>query len=174
MKQSGVTLVETMATLAISSILLGMAVPGYGFLLNNIRLSGLTNDLVSVLNLARSEAVKRGIRVTVCKSANSTAPNPSCSQSGAWQQGWILFVDSGLPGQLDGGDHVLRSHEPSPLAAISSPYNFKDFISYMPTGVSQGGTGFSANGTLCVSLKGEYRKVILNNTGRIRLERKVC
>ena len=59
-----------MITLAIAVILLTIGVPSFNTAIKNNRLTTATNDLVAVLNLARSEAVTRGLRVTVCKSAD--------------------------------------------------------------------------------------------------------
>lgn len=89
-KQSGFTLVELMITLAIAAILLTIGVPSFNTLMQNSRLTTSTNDLIGALNLARSEAVTRELRVTVCKSADQATCNTSVT---GWQQGWIVFTD---------------------------------------------------------------------------------
>ena len=172
MKQRGVTLVELLTTLAVSSILLGIAVPGYGLLINSIRLSGLTNDLVSALNLARSEAIKRGVRVTLCKSANPMAAEPVCQTSGFWQDGWIAFVDRNAVGKRDGDDRLLMVWQGSDHASITAS-NFSTFVSYMPDGRSRGPSHL-ATGSLNICLGGNRRRIILNSTGRIRLQKEFC
>ena len=103
MKQhSGFTLVELMITLALVAILATIGVPNFmNFIVNN-RLAAQTNELVSALNLARSEAIKRNTRVTVCRSNNGTG----CG--GTWNNGWIVFVDGGTGASVDAGDEVLR------------------------------------------------------------------
>ena len=91
----GFTLVELMVTLVIAAILLTAGVPSFTTLIKNNRLTTSTNELVGALTLARSEAVKRGLRVTVCKSADQA----SCDTSGTgWQQGWIVFTDENNSG----------------------------------------------------------------------------
>lgn len=172
MRQSGITLVETLTTLAVLSILLGIGMPGYGFLANSVRLTGLTNDLVSSLNMARSEAIKRGIRVTVCKSSRPLDNAPVCSPDGTWQQGWLVFVDRGLAGERDGTDLLLQVQDGTEKASISAT-NFSDFVSYMPTGSSRGPNNLS-NGTLTICLEGKQRKLVINNTGRIKLVAGQC
>ncbi len=65
--KNGFTLVELMVTLSIAAILLTMAVPNFIIFLQNSRLASQSNDLATILNYARSEAVKGAQRVTVCQ-----------------------------------------------------------------------------------------------------------
>lgn len=100
---TGFTLVELMITLVLVGILATIGVPSFMNLIANNRLTVQTNELVSSLNLARSESIKRNSRVTVCRSANGTA----CG--GTWNNGWIVFVDGGTAGSVDvGTDEILR------------------------------------------------------------------
>ena len=74
-----------------------------GFIQAN-RLTAQTNDLVTVLNYARSEAIKRGVRVTLCSSNNGT----SCLGSTTWDTGWIAFIDTNGDG-LVGGEQIMQA-----------------------------------------------------------------
>ena len=65
----GFTLVELMVTVVIVAIVLGLAAPSFQDMLRQNRAVSLVNELAASINLARSEAIKRGTRVTVCKSA---------------------------------------------------------------------------------------------------------
>lgn len=172
MQQRGITLVEMLTTIAVLGILLGIGMPGYGFLANSVRLTGLTNDLVSSLNLARSEAIKRGVWVTVCKSGNPLDTAPACSPDGNWQQGWLVFVDRGLAGEREETDPLLQVKDGSEKASITAT-NFSDFVSYLPSGSSRGPNNLP-NGTLTLCLEGKQRKLVINNTGRIKLVTGQC
>lgn len=97
MGRRGFTLVELLIVLGVGSILLAIAVPGYGFLMNTSRLAAVTNDLVTALQLARSEAVKRGMRVTVCKTGDAGTVPSACDATANWHEGWLVFVDDGTP-----------------------------------------------------------------------------
>src|SRR5512135_3440893 len=108
MGQRGFTLVELLVVLAVGSILLAIAIPGYAFLVNASRLAAVTNDLVAALQLARSEAVKQGTRVTVCKTSNPIAAQASCDSTANWHEGWLVFSDGGARGVIDSGDILLR------------------------------------------------------------------
>jgi type IV fimbrial biogenesis protein FimT len=89
----GFTLVELMVTLAVAAVLAMVAVPGMTQLFRAARLSAQTDQLVSALNLARLEAVKRRRDIQLCGAAiPAPAPNP-CNGAGAadWTNGWLIF-----------------------------------------------------------------------------------
>ena len=44
------------------------------------------NDLLASVQLARSEAIKRNVAVTLCASADGT----TCAGGGGWEQGWVV------------------------------------------------------------------------------------
>lgn len=169
----GFTLIELLVVLAVGAILLTIAIPGYAFLVNSSRLATVTNDLVAALQLARSEAIKRGIRVTVCKTSNAMAATPVCDTTANWQQGWLVFVDGGTKGVIDSDDVLLRVQDRVSPAAVITTSNFTSFVSYLPSGVSQAPGGL-ANGALRVCVASAQRDIIVNNTGRIRLKSKTC
>lgn len=173
MNGRGFTLVELLVVLAVGAILLTIAIPGYAFLINSSRLAAVTNDLVTVLHLARSEAVKLGMRVTVCKTSNAMAATPACDTTASWQQGWLVFVDGGTRGVIDSGDTLLRVQDRVSAEATITTSNYSSFISYLPSGVSQGPNGL-ANGTLFVCVAGNRRDIIINSTGRPRLRSNTC
>ncbi len=62
----GFTLVELMVTIAVLAILASIAVPGFQSIIQNNRATTMANELTTAVNLARSEAVKRGVEVSVC------------------------------------------------------------------------------------------------------------
>lgn len=174
MESRGYTLVELLVVLAVGSILLAIAVPGYAHLVGASRLAATTNDFVTALHLARSEAIKRGVRVTLCKTRDAMAPAPACDPGAAWEQGWLVFVDGGARGVIDGGDVVLRVQGGVTGIAITPPRpNFSRHISYLPDGTSRG-LGNLGNGRLLVCASGRGREIIINNAGRPRLETRVC
>jgi len=105
---AGFTLIELMVAIFISAIVLTMAVPSFTATVQNNRVTAQVNDFVSTLNLARSEAIKRGARVTVCKSADGSSCDAS---STGWEQGWIVFVDSDGDETHDGGETILLTSE---------------------------------------------------------------
>jgi len=167
-------MIELLVTMSVMAILMAVAIPSFQSFVSTNRVAALTNDLVSALNLARSEAVKRGARVTVCKTANPAAVAPTCSTGASWQTGWLVFVDGGAAGTIDGADVLLRVGQPSSGNAVIAPdANFANYASYLASGVSQGNGG-TASGNLAICLDHLARTISVNTTGRIRTFAGAC
>jgi type IV fimbrial biogenesis protein FimT len=103
-KSLGYTLIELMSMLAVVSILVSVGLPMLNVFFDSNRMVSNTNDLVAGLNIARSEAIKQQIRITLCQSADSA----SCTGSGQWEDGWIVFQDPNGNATVDGGERILR------------------------------------------------------------------
>jgi len=67
--QRGFTLIELMVTLAVAGILLGIAVPSFRQLIFSNRLTATANEVVTALTVARSESVKRNVRINFTATA---------------------------------------------------------------------------------------------------------
>jgi len=169
MKRRGFTLVELLVVLAVGSILLAIAVPGYGFLVEVGRLSAATNELVAAMHFARSESIKRGVRISLCTTSSPTAAVPVCDPTANWHQGWLVFEDGGTRGVLDQQDVLLRVGQDDLWRDISvTPSNFSHHISYLSNGMSQGPNNLG-NGKLVLCLQHMERQIVVSVTGRIRL-----
>jgi len=105
---TGFTMVELLVVIMIVSILMGIGVPSYKYVTNSNRLSAEVNGLLGDMQLARAEAVKEGVSVTVCPSKNQT----TCSGSSDWSSGWIVFADPANVGVLDADETILRTQKP--------------------------------------------------------------
>ncbi|HSW53103.1 MAG TPA: GspH/FimT family pseudopilin, partial [Sulfuricaulis sp.] len=67
--------------------------------MQDTRMTGMVNQLMGDLNLARSEAIKRNAVIALCKSDDGA----SCSRHAAWNDGWIVFVDDNNNHEVDSG-----------------------------------------------------------------------
>jgi type IV fimbrial biogenesis protein FimT len=108
--QPGFTLIELLVTVAVTGVLLTLAVPSFREMSIKNQLSGYSNDLLGTLNFARSEAVRRGIPITVCTS------NDQKTCSGTWSDGWLVFEnkDDDNPVAVDGDESILKMQGPMP------------------------------------------------------------
>lgn len=93
-KARGFTLIEALVTVAISALVAGFAVPTFRGVLERNAVAGHVNAFVGAANFARSEAMKRGVAVVMCRSSDAeTAATPSCAAGADWKAGWMVFAD---------------------------------------------------------------------------------
>ncbi len=161
-KVTGFTLVELMVTLVVASILLMVGVPSFIETIRRNRTVSQANELVTALNLARSEAVKRGMQVTVLRTGAE------------WEDGWQVFVDEDGDGVVDAGDTVLQEY-----AALSEGYtlrtggNFTEWVAYLPSGLNDGSGSLNNDRfRLCTDEQdtAKGRDIVVNAVGRVDVE----
>ena len=129
-RQRGFTILELMFTIAVLAVMASLAVPSFLETIRANRIVTDNNELIAALVLARSEAIKRGQRVTVCPSADQA----SCAGGGGWEQGWIVFVDPAGVGVVDAGEPVLRAWDPLERTTIRAAGSFSDWVSFVGSG----------------------------------------
>lgn len=171
-KMRGVTLLELMIALMIASVLLTIGIPSFNSVLDNQRMTSATNELVMSLNIAKSEAIKRVSYVTVCASNNGV----SCTAGGAWNDGWIVFANTGVANLdvIDAGDEVIRIYPKlrDSIDMVASG-TVDDFISFRPSGTI-GTSVANMTGTLTVcDERGDAfaRGVLIEAAGRWRISK---
>ena len=71
--QRGVTVIELLATTAISAVILGVAAPNFVESVRVNRARSAAQHLTGLLNEARTEAIKRNVPVLVCPSSDGTS-----------------------------------------------------------------------------------------------------
>jgi len=161
----GFTLIELMVTLVVGGILAVIAVPAMTTFVESNRLTTTTNDLIIAINAGRSEAIKRGVPVILCKSSSGTG----CSASGTWQAGWVLFVDVDGSGGWTTNDVMLRSHEAVPptltITAAANSIVFKSLGT-----ISAGAGGY----TICNAKIKKKRAITLMALGQTSISEGSC
>ena len=89
-RSSGFTLIEALITISIASILASIAIPSFTKMIESNRITTSSNEFLSALMYARSEATKRSVSVSVCTSSNGESCNNGLDD---YAQGWIIFTD---------------------------------------------------------------------------------
>jgi len=127
-KNRGVTLVELIVTISIAGILLSIAMPSFTSIINSTRLTTYANEWVAALNLARSEAVKRGVQISI-RRKGSTNQN--------WDSGWDVFTDVNGNGTLDAADLLLKTYPAltNGFTLRAGNANYQAFMAYSATGL---------------------------------------
>jgi type IV fimbrial biogenesis protein FimT len=134
--EAGFNLVELLVVISVASILMGLGVSSYRYVTNSSRVSSEINSLLGDMQVARSEAVKRGQTVTVCPSSDGA----TCTAS-AWSGGWIVFSDWTGNGLVDtsapDNDTILRIQPPwTGSDAIATNNVTIQFISFNRNGLA--------------------------------------
>jgi len=141
-KQLGFTIVEIMTVVIISALLLTIAIPGYENIMRNNEAYVLASRLSSSLNLARAEAIKKGIPVTVCpisSTFNATSPfNETteqwpCQGITAWDA-WKVFDDPNFSAveNFSNGWPIIQYVGNNPAGTMTS--NISGPITFDPMG----------------------------------------
>ena len=169
--QAGLTFIEILAALAIVALSLTLALPAYQSVVQANRLSAGSNALSGSMHLARSEAVLRGQRVTMCVSDDGDI----CSATGGWHRGWIVFHDPDANAQRGAGEALLHVQPALEALSITGNQPVVRYVSYSSLGWPRLTTGALQMGTLTVCAERQQgRKIVLSRTGRVRLDAASC
>ena len=104
-KQHGLTLIELMVVLAISAILAFLAAPSFTSAIRSNAISSTVNTFLSDMRYARSEAIRLGGGVVLCRSDAPEDAAPACGTghgpgNNGWVSGWFIFHDLDNDGAL--------------------------------------------------------------------------
>lgn len=173
---SGFSLIELLVVIAIVAVLAALAVPSFQGLIASSNLTSTTNDLIATLARAKSDAVRRGKRVTVCMSADGL----TCTTTGDWSQGWITFNDDD---HADANATVESTNDITAIAAaltnniVVKAKSGQSYFSYSADGQVKLMNGGSGAGTIRICSTSpaltndtRARNIVINWIGRVNLE----
>ncbi|MCF6252210.1 MAG: GspH/FimT family pseudopilin [Methylococcaceae bacterium] len=161
----GFSLIELMITIAIAAIVMGIGIPGFVQVIKNNRLATNANELISSINLSRSEAIKRNVRVFVERKGGT---------SSNWDNGWNVFIDLNSDNTYNSGTDTLLKTYP----ALSNSYtlrtgaNYANWISFLPSGLINSSSGTNNDSFRLCATAGDTvnsRKITINTVGRARI-----
>lgn len=163
---SGFTILELMIAVAIAGIMAAVALPNFSAMIKNNCMTTKANNLVSSLQLARSEAIKRRTNVTVSAS--------SATADDEWGAGWSVFIDSNSDNSVSVGEEVIRVVQLSCGLGTTKFDGSVSSIDYEPKGYLT--TAGTKTFTLCDDRVGETgREIEVNEIGRPSTDNKyVC
>ena len=169
MRHAAFTLVEMLLGLAIAALLVALALPFYGDWIADYQVLNHAQLLAGTMNIARSEAVKRGHRVNLCKSADLKL----CAATGGWEAGYVVHTDANRDGNVDAGDAAFRVEGPAKAGiTIRGNRPIDDYVSYTSLGTARLLNGALQMGTITVCKPGRRAiDVVLANSGRARLQK---
>lgn len=168
---SGFTLLDLLTTLTVLGILIAVGIPGFASIIRNNRITAHSNELVTALTFARSEAMKRGDIVTTCASTDGD----TCAGSDDWSTGWIVFVDANADGARDVVEERLQVWPAIEGVLELEVINGLQFVQYASTGLTIPVISGQDFQLMHPGYEGEHARCIrLGNTGRIFTERNTC
>lgn len=173
-RKSGFTLVECLVTLLLLWVVLAIITPPMRDVFMSTRLSMHVNDWLAANRLARSEAIRRGKLVTICRSASPDLGRNDCDTAAIgdraandWGTGYLVFVEnspSGL-GVVNPGDEILFRQGAFPQKIVG-PSTLKK-ISYNATGEP---IGTIAGLNIRFNFDGKFERIVcMTRTGRSRV-----
>lgn len=174
-KANGFSLIELMVVIALVAILASLAAPSFQGMIASSNLTSTTNDLVATLARARSEAIRRGKRVTICMSTD----HESCVTTGDWTQGWIMFNDD----DHSDTDATVESVNDITAVTVALTNNIvvkakgnQSYFSYGSDGQAKlmnGGNGAGTlrvcSGSAALSNDTRARDIVINFAGRVNV-----
>jgi type IV fimbrial biogenesis protein FimT len=142
----GFTMLELVMVIMIIGILAAIGIPSFKYVTTSNRMTTEVNGLLGDMQFARSEAIKEGQYVTVCTSSNGTGCTGSSGT--AWQNGWIVFVDTTPPTKTVPAGEIPLRVQPK----FSSTDTFTATTFYAATFNREGYAPTGATATLTVNL----------------------
>lgn len=152
-------MVELLVVVAVASVLMSLAVPSFRTFLTKRSVQAAVDAIALDLRFARSEAIKRTTRVSMCSSTNGT----SCAAVASWKDGWIIFIDDDGDGSVDASDVVVRVQDAFPNLASINTSAATLAITYQPTGWARAA---AQTFTFTPLGDGDARLVCISNQGR--------
>ena len=132
--ERGFTMMELLVAVSIAAVLFAIGVPMYRNASLGARLSAAANNLLASVQLARSEAIKRNVQVTLCASSDGA----TCAAGGGWEQGWIVVDTVADP------DVVIQRQQNLPTGFKLTQGGGSVPLVFQPIGIGMGTATFTA------------------------------
>ena len=173
MKQHrGFTLVELLYTLAVAALIMGVGIPAFTNTMRNTSMTASTNSIVTALHSARSEAIKRRARVTVCP-AELSGEDPACQPGGTSLLVFANMADDAIYNV--GVDVEIQFQQWTRGDVDTLTDNLPGYVTYVPTGFTSliGGGPLTGDLVFCDARGDNSARVLsISATGRPQIRRR--
>ena len=152
-KSKGITLIELLVAVSILGIIAAIAVPSFSNMMKANRLTATSNELLSAISTARSEAIKQRKPVSLVP------------RGGSWIDGWDVVLKS---------DNTIKFLEKGPLNnnLDSSSTGSKPAINFKTNGYLETLNPWGAgDGVRFCDDNGKGRVVIVSTSGSFRIQK---
>ena len=166
-RPNGFTLVELMVALIVLAVLATIAFPSFQSTIRSNRVVSAHNELIGLLNLARSDAIRNNRGGGVCGSSDGA----SCD--GSWSGGMLAFADTNGDGEMSSGETVLRFVNGSLKLTVSGP---SEVIAFDGRGRRRASTDqqILLEPDVCSKDALHKRTLTVNASGQIRSTKEAC
>jgi type IV fimbrial biogenesis protein FimT len=155
-------------------ILVSIAAPSFGTMIRENRAATQANNLLSSLQVARSEAINRGVGVSMRRLSNTNS---------VWEDGWRIFTDWDGDGVFDGDldekdcsiegqDCLLMEQQPlGNNISLRTGGNYIIGVMFLPSGEVRRAGGAIGTDTfsLCIP-QATQRNIVVGPGGRVRIQ----
>ena len=189
-------MIETLFVLFVLAVMSGVVASAMQWVQLSIQIQTAAEDLLNAVLTARTEALRREKRVTLCvaqslpNTANLSSAQisrvlpQSCETAKtnaqglpiSWQQGWLMFVDDNSNGLWDQSEELLQQHAAlGSLVSATGNSTVNRYISFGANGRSLILNGGFQAGTLTfcehLAVSSTAWMLVINAVGRPRLEK---
>jgi type IV fimbrial biogenesis protein FimT len=166
-RAAGRTIVEVLVALAVVLLLARLAMPTFRDWIATQSMLNEARRLADSLHLARSEAIKSGYRVNVCKSTDRL----HCTPAGGWDEGYIVYADTSRDGSVDADELIVRVEGPAPPGvSIRANHPLDKYVSFTSLGYARLLNGALQMGTFTLCRDGKRtHQIVIANSGRVRI-----
>lgn len=171
-RMHGFSLMELIVVVAVLAIVAAFALPGFAEVVRSNRLASASNELLTSISYARSEAIRNTRGAAICASTDGA----TCSEDGDWSEGWIIWADLNANGSIDADtETVLRFNQGNPRIEVDGQAGT---VRFDPRGRLHASIGapFTFDVALdeCPAGRELVRAVRVSATGQARMTRENC
>lgn len=162
----GLSLIEVLVTLSLTSLLLGLSLPSMKELQDSASTAVALQRLSKALESAKTSAISSGETVTFCGSENTL----DCQ--GSWSEGLLSFIDRNQNQRIDASDQILNWQSMRDIQGSIRwrAFGYRQYLLLDPRGMMETQNG---SFTYCThnAPASPAAKLVVNRTARSRMLR---